>query len=374
MSSIFHYVVHADAGDLDDRLGAPWRAARLMVSRTLYGAAREAMFACLTLQPDQRMLAFLADVLGDESDETRSPTAPRVRVLEVDFTSAPESDGSAEATAKLGVGMIKAVRGLSSSVHHLIFNVRADNISALLIADQLLTFLELIHPLHSGALNIVAHQIPPAAYEMVLSVVADALKVMGTCDDLKIDFEEARAMHDVFASGRPFELLDSAIGQFVACGLPGKLIEAIAAKNGPLGHLTLLYQTATLAFDPPASGIRSVSIDNLRRPVAWETMPALCSLEVMTSVSTGTGLGRIPAGLQQILLHLGYIDRLDDVAGWLERSDTQPELTRLRITTYEDYDPRYASSSTLARVADICRSRSVRLILTDELGRWSLSA
>ena len=387
--SIFEYAVHAGTAHADGvhdvavRLAAPRRAARLMVSRAVYGAAREVMFVALTLRPDERMMAYVADVLegglGDTVEghsEAQQLRTPRVRALEIDVTQPIAADPETGLMpGRLVMGLLKVLKRVGPTILDFRFAFTADDLIALLLVEQVFNFAGFMWKLRCASMHVQGRRRMTAEVgEMLGDILSGALRTFGPVAELEVDFSAAK-LHEAFGVASPVKVPElMAVKCFLARNVPGQLVGAVAAASGrTMQRLYLIDAFRHYAFDPPLEHITMLTVMDLTGQHAWHTLPALRGLEV-TVLCSVADLDWLPNDVELLHLHIGVeVNDLLKIVKWLDQREL-PGLGILQLTTYDDFDSRGASPDARDALAQACRARAIRLQLADELGRWSMSA
>ena len=395
----FELVVDARADSLAERLAAAKRGAILMlVSRSLRDAARRAVYERLTVTMNTPSLAGLQHVItggrvtlaNSQADEPVSQAdrvrfqnwpSPFVRDLELVCAFPDDADPSADAVA-----LVDVFDRLHSRLRRLHFMVECDvdKVLALVIGASLLqnAMKKTLPQAYVGRLEVKSRS--QDIYE--LPIIAEKLQTM-TQGALRVFGPSLRILELIYPCavdcGAIAVPADMALRSFVSYGAPAQLIEAIGRANAAtLAHIELRAMARLPIFAPPLTAVTSMTTDVLNADtianagtIAWESVPALRSLEVMNMPAIGNLQAQLPASLHELRLHLGgAYNNLLDLVNWLNLGRQPSGLRRLRIDTLADFAPRYASAPAIALLADAGRARAVSVELVDELGRWALSA
>ena len=387
---MFEYAIDAGAGSFGYRLRARRRGAPfILLSKALFGSAREAMYTRLAMKPDEDMLAFVEELLEDEDGEPRG-MLPRVRALEIQIEGMlfrdPEDPEDPETNLpskeELTVGLIGLLRHLSPGLHELCLAVRIDDLDSLIMADRVMAMVAnageiwAIPALHKVSLELSmspGFYSPAAVRPLMRSTLTHVLAICGRAVDLRLDFSGLLGVEDMFARTEPLVVPGLALRRLSTIRVPFWAIAAILAANeAPLAHLTLGGSMDRDAYEPSLSGITFVTLETMlfHGAVAWHSLPDLRELEVLHLYAS---IDALPSGLEALHLRIYRINELDRLAFWLAQPATLPELRRLRITLRRDFDGWVASADYLASVVEACRARSIALEAVDADGQSMLS-
>lgn len=370
LHNILAHVVDAGAEAFEDRLHAPERAAALtLISRSVHGVARDAIFERLTLRLDEALVALAGQLEDGEG------ARPFVRDLEIKCTFGRQQNPERD-TPTMGyvMALVNVVDALAPTLRRLHITLDSDRITGLVIADYAFRSIGILPALRVGSFGCLSSGYGLETLdEAISSTMRNVVRVFGPAlTSLAIQFDGivARLALDVPMLPRGLHTLRS-------FKLPEHLVMQIVLANAStLRHLDWRSSTRPPITATPLTALTSLALDGLAGDdVTWASVPALRALEVVAMPMFNGLRDKIPPGLHKLHLHLdGDLSSLLDISNWLQQRTSTLELRQLRITTHAAFAPRYASPAALALLADACRAESVRVEVEDVLGRWALSA